>query len=85
MILNFSAIINSHRMHDMCHVSIVTDDTAHDESVCLSRCAKMAEQIVVLFRVETLVDPRHVVLDRGPNRPTARGPVSEENVAYCKV
>jgi len=27
----------------------------------------VAEQIVVLFRVETLVDPRHVVLDRGPN------------------
>jgi len=34
---------------------------------------KTAERIRVLFGVDTLVDPRHVVLDKGPDPPTARG------------
>jgi len=32
-------------------------------------CAKAAEWIDVLLRVKTLGDPKHIVLDGGPNHP----------------
>jgi len=45
-------------------------------SVCLSwrqaGCAKTAEQISVLFGLETLGEPRNTVLDGGPRPPKAR-------------
>jgi len=48
---------------------IATDDPVA-RSVCLSvtrlRCAKTAKKMEVLFGVETLGDPRHIVLDVVP-------------------
>jgi len=50
-------------------------------SVCLSygstrlHCAKTAEQIKILFGVNTLGGPRNIVLDRPPDPPTARGEI----------
>jgi len=41
-------------------------------SVMQLRCAKVAEQIRVLFGMETLRGARHIVLDGGPSAPTAR-------------
>jgi len=45
------------------------------QSVCFcvteQRCAKTAEQIEVLFGMDTFVGPRHIVLDEGSNPPTA--------------
>jgi len=55
--------------------TIVTDV----RGVCLScgstrlHCAKTATQIKMLFRVNTYEDPRNIVLDGGPDPPTARG------------
>lgn len=51
-------------------------------SVMWQCCAKLAERIKVLFRVETLANPRHIVLDR---HTTARGPVCGKNFALCKL
>jgi len=45
------------------------------------RCAKIAEQIKVLFGVDTLADPRHVVLDVGPNSAAMR----KVSVAFAKL
>jgi len=45
------------------------------QSVCLPRgCAvqKTAKRIEMLFEVNTLTDPRHIVLDGGPGRPTVK-------------
>jgi len=48
-------------------------------SVCLSRgssrlhCAKIAEQIKMLFGMNTPGGPRNIVLDVGPDAPTERG------------
>jgi len=48
-------------------------------SVTQPRCAKTAERIEVLFGLETLEDPRHIVLDGGLGRPAGsengRGPI----------
>jgi len=48
-------------------------------------CAKMTEQIKVQFVVETLGDPRHIVLDFCPSPPMVSGSVSEENLPVVKV
>jgi len=37
------------------------------------RCAKTAKLFEVLFGMVTLGDPRHIVLDKGPDPLTARG------------
>jgi len=64
-------------MHDM--QTIVTDVSGVCPSVCLSRgstrllCAKTAEQIKILFRVDTLGGPRNIVLDGGLDPSTALG------------
>jgi len=64
-------------MHEM--QTIVTDVRGVCLSVCLSRgssrihCAKMAEQIKMLFGVNTPGGPRNIVLDVGPDPHTERG------------
>jgi len=42
-------------------------------SVTLLRPAKTAERIDVLVEVETVGDPRNIVLNGGPDLPTGRG------------
>jgi len=57
------------RVHDMW--PIATDDPMH-LGVCQSKglpCANPAERIEVLLWVETLRDPRNIVLDGNPNFP----------------
>jgi len=67
------AVFRLHRMHEM-H-TIVTDVRSVCLSVCLScgsswlHCAKMAEQIKMVFGVNTLGDPRNIVLDVGLGLP----------------
>jgi len=52
-------------MHEMWSVGSVVPQS---HSVCPQLCcAKMAEQVNVLFAVETLGDPRNIVLDRSPD------------------
>jgi len=57
--------------------TIVTD--VYSVSICLScgstrlHCAKMAEQIKILFGVNTLGGPRNIVLDGHPDPPKAKG------------
>jgi len=52
----------------------VRTTTIDDPGVCLSvtrvGCAKTAEQIDVLFEVETSVSPRNIALDGIPDFPT---------------
>jgi len=48
-------------------------------------CAKTAERLEILFGVETLGDPRHVVLDADPDPRAARGREIEEHFIRCKV
>jgi len=63
-------ICRLHRMHEM--LTIVTDVRGVCQSVCLSRgstrlhCANMAEQIKMLFMVNTPGGPWNIVLDVGP-------------------
>jgi len=58
--------------------TIVTDVCGVCLSVCLSHgssqlhCAKMAEQIKMLFGVNTSGGPRNIVLDVGPDPPPHR-------------
>jgi len=64
-------------MHEM--QSILTDVHGICLSVSLSRgssrlhCAKMAEQIKMLFGANTPGGPWNIVLDVGPDPPTERG------------
>jgi len=53
-------------------------------SVCLSRlrCAKTVERVEVLFKVQTVGYPRHIVIDKGPDPPTATGGESGEIFAH---
>jgi len=70
-VVNFAYIIRLHRMCDM--QTIVTVVSGVFLSVCLSvcllgdltrlYCAKTAEQIKILFRVNTLEGPSNIVLD----------------------
>jgi len=68
--------VGLHWMHQM--QTIVTDDPSVCLSVCLSRgstrlhCAKMAEQIKMLFGVNTRGGPRNIVLHGSPD-PSQRG------------
>jgi len=48
-------------------------------------CAKAAERIEVLFRVQTRGDPRHIVFDSDPDLFTAKGVRVEENFTHSKV
>jgi len=63
-------------MHQM--QTIVTDDCGVCLSVCLTcglnrfHCAKTAEQIQILFGVNSLLGPRHIVLD-GDHDPHIEG------------
>jgi len=74
-------------MHEM--QTIVTDVSGVCLSVCLScgsawlHCAKMAEQIKILFGLNTLGDLRNIVLDSGPDPLTAR--VGVFNAAFIKL
>lgn len=38
---------------------------AYITRLCSVCCAKAAEEVEVLFKVENLVDPTHIVLDEG--------------------
>jgi len=64
------------RMHEM--QTIVTDIRGVRQSVCLSRgstrlhCAKTAEQIKMLFGVNSLGSQENIVLERSPDLPSAR-------------
>jgi len=58
-------------MHEM--RTIVVDDPGICQSVMWLYCTNIAEQIKVLFRVESLEDPRHIVLDGVTIPPTSRG------------
>jgi len=71
--------------------TIVTDNSRVCQSVCLSRsstgnhCAKTAEQMKMLFGVNTLGGPRNIVLDGGPDPPTARGRVIRYSLCHIHV
>jgi len=58
-------------------------------SVCLSvtrlRCAKTAEQIEVLVDVKIFVVPMNIVLDVGPDPPTARGSGKRIRCSLCQL
>jgi len=62
--------------------TIVTDDRGVCQAVCLSHsltrlhCAKMAEQIKMLFGVNTPGSPCNIVLDGGHDPTTLRGRVT---------
>jgi len=66
----------------------------NDRGVCLScgstrhHCAKMAEQIKMLFGVNTLVGPRNIVLDRNPDpsqiSPTVGGNFANSGPTTCR-
>jgi len=47
------------------------------------RCAKMAKWIKVMVKVDALGNPRHVVLNGGPDATTVRK--SGGNFVYCQV
>jgi len=74
-------------MHDM--QTIVTDVYGVCQSVSLSlsrgstrlHCAKTAEQIKMLFGVNTFEGPRNIVLDGGPDPPQRGG----FDAAFAKI
>jgi len=49
------------------------------------RCAHAAELIEVLFRVETSVDRRNIVLDGGPRPPRREEVFGAANLATCTM
>jgi len=53
-------------------------------SVTRLSCAKTAKRIEVLFGMDTLRDPRNIVLDEILDPPTTRERVGA-NFAHCKV
>jgi len=72
-------------MHEM--RTVATDDPI---VLCLSVCHPPApesrEQIEVLFGMETLGSPRHIVLDGGSDLLTGRvGEGGGENFSHCAV
>jgi len=52
------------------------------QSVMCLHPVKTAEQIEVLFWLETFGGPRNIVLDGGPNPPTVSGSVPQEGGVF---
>jgi len=55
------------------------------QTVCLPVSVKTTERITILFGMGTLRDPRHIVLDGGPDSPTAREGRRKFNAAFVKL
>lgn len=53
-------------MHEMPTI-VISDPVAWYKSVTCLFSAKVAEHIEILFEVETLADPRNIILDGGPD------------------